>query len=147
MDKYNMSSTLTGAYVSDDMANQLALRADTHGAFNDRTFMFTSKRGAWATHFLDATYQLGAMHHNRSPSMSPSVHQAFVFARVAWAVLPRLKNFLVQADRLVYIKTSYSRTVQEKEMTAQALCDLLGIVQRVEARVRGRDRGRRKIKA
>jgi hypothetical protein len=127
MDKYNASSTLAGPYVIDDMANQLALRADIHGAFDDRVFIFTRKYDAWVNHFLDATYQLGARYHNCITPISPFVHQAFVFARVAWAILPRLKNFLVQADRLVYVKTPSSRMIQEKEMSAQALGDLIGI--------------------
>lgn len=130
MDKYNSSVTLAGPYVTDDMSNQLALRADVHAAFDDRMFIFTRKYGSWVSHFLDATYELGAVYHNCSasvsPSVSPSVHQAFVFARIAWAILPRLRNFLVQADRLVYIKAPSSRNMQEKVLTPSALGDLVG---------------------
>lgn len=41
MDRYNLNQTLTGLNLTNDAANLISLRADIHGAFNNKKFVFT----------------------------------------------------------------------------------------------------------
>jgi hypothetical protein len=136
MERYNTRQSMAGAALVDDLANALTLRSDIQTEFDRGTFVFTRKRGAWVSHFLDSTCHLGAGHHNVDVEIPSGVHQAFLLARVAWAVFPLVSNFLLRGDkRLVRLRGQFARTREDKELTPQTLSK---IVPEISARSRSR---------
>jgi hypothetical protein len=99
MERYNTCQLLTGAALVYDLANALTLRSDIHTEFDRETFVFARIRGAWVSHFLDFTCHLDAGCHKVDVEIPTRVHQAFLFARLAWTVFPMISNFLMRGDK------------------------------------------------
>jgi hypothetical protein len=76
------------------MANAIAMRADIHRAFNKCRFILAWKGGLWTACFLELTYELGRMHHNRPPELKLGVSVMFLLVRLAWAIFPHAGAFL-----------------------------------------------------
>ena len=95
LERYNIRSTL----LVDDMANAVALRQDVHTELDKGTFIFVRKQGKWVSHFLDPTHDLGPEYHNVPIDMPTAVSEAFVFANIAIAILPRISNFLTRGEK------------------------------------------------
>lgn len=128
MDRYNLNKTLTILSLTDDTANAFALRSDIHDAFDNGTFVFTRKRAAWVPHFLIPTSNLGAEHHNTTVEIPPSVHPAFLLARLAWSIFPGIQNFLTRGEnRLVILRQKTGRARDVKELDEENLSLVLGI--------------------
>jgi hypothetical protein len=122
MERYNTRQSLAGVALVDDPANAFTLRSDIHTAFDRKTFVFTRKRGAWISHFLDFTSHLGAGYHSVDVEIPAGVHQAILLARLAWAVFPMVSNFLMRGDkRLVKLRGPSPRAEDEKESRTQKL--------------------------
>lgn len=133
MDRYNISRSLVGAALVDDTANALTLRADVHQLFDSATFVFAPKQGAWVAHFLVPTADLGPEYHNTIVDIPRSVHPAHILARLAWAVFPQVRNFLIRGEkRLVSIKQpsaleGMAPQNDTVELSKEALYDILAI--------------------
>ncbi|KAH7010748.1 hypothetical protein B0J12DRAFT_59515 [Macrophomina phaseolina] len=93
MVSYNVNIDLSGDSITDDLANAITLRADIHTAFDDCRFVLIPKAGAWVPHFLDATIDLGLIHHNTPVALPSQVSPAFLLARFAWALFPKMRHF------------------------------------------------------
>ncbi|KAJ9634235.1 hypothetical protein H2199_009065 [Coniosporium tulheliwenetii] len=105
MRRYNARLDISGDVITDDMANALAMRADIHRAFDGCKFAFVRKAGRWVAHFLETTYELGRMYHNRPVEMAAGVAPEFVLARFAWSVFPLVKAFMEHGpERLVRVR-------------------------------------------
>lgn len=80
--------------VIDDVRNGLLLRQDLHSTFDRAVFCLAVKEGVVVPHFLEPTYELGALYHNttfRLPAADPCVE--FVWARFAWSIIPLAASF------------------------------------------------------
>lgn len=133
MDRYNISRLLVGAALVDDTANALTLRADVHQIVDSATFVFTPKKSSWVAHFLVPTADLGPGYHNTIVDMPHGVHPAHILARLAWAVFPQVRNFLIRGKkRLVKIKQpsalgDLAPQDGNVELNKEALYDILAI--------------------
>ena len=99
-EKNHMRSYIRNQYPDPDDAidhptNAVALRKELHTAFDQKVFVFVMKENTWTTHFLRPTYEFGEECHNMSVTISPGVSTQFLFARLAWAIFPLVKQFLV----------------------------------------------------
>ncbi|KAJ9624506.1 hypothetical protein H2203_005241 [Taxawa tesnikishii (nom. ined.)] len=128
MDRYNISRSLVGPGLVDDTANALALRSDIHLSFDANTFIFTRKLDQWVSHFLTPTLNLGPEYHNTTVGIPNSVHPAFLLARLAWAIFPSIRNFLLRGEkRLVKLKQGAGDISGIRELQRDELCCVLGI--------------------
>ncbi|KAJ9634508.1 hypothetical protein H2199_008965 [Coniosporium tulheliwenetii] len=128
MDRYNISGSLVGLGLVDDTANALALRSDIHLSFDAGRFVFTRKRDQWVSHFLTPTSNLGPEYHNTTVEIPSSVHPAFLLARLAWAIFPGIRNFLIRGEkRLVTLRQETGSAWDVKELDREHLCCVLGI--------------------
>jgi HNH endonuclease len=94
MRQYNGRLDPHGDCITDDMANAIAMRADIHRAFDECRFILVRKDGLWVARFLELTYELGRMHHNRPPELKPGVSAMFLLVRLAWAIFPHARACL-----------------------------------------------------
>ncbi|MCJ1396625.1 hypothetical protein MMC18_009516 [Xylographa bjoerkii] len=114
MGQYNRRINTSGPVITDDTANAMAMRADIHRAFDDCKFAIVRKKGCWVTHFLETTYELGALYHNRPVEVMGGVAPEFILARYAWAILPLVKPFMEQGpSRLVKVREQCNDELQE----------------------------------
>lgn len=131
MDRYNISRSLVGKALVDDTSNALALRHDVHIFFDAGGFIFTRKLGEWVPHFLIPSYNLGPEYHNTCTDLPASVHPAFLLARIAWAVLPSVQNFLLRGERrLVSLRQAVDNPAASKELQLDDLTRLVGVTKR-----------------
>lgn len=93
MGEYNLSQTLLGEWMVDDVRNAIALRRDIHSAFDDRKFVIVPKQSRWVVHFLGQTNSLGDDFHNTHIELK-GVSPQFLYARFAWTIFPLLSSFL-----------------------------------------------------
>ena len=98
--KNHMRSYIRNQYADPDDAidhptNAVAMRKELHTAFNQKVFVLVMKENTWTTHFLRPTYEFGDEYHNMSVTINPGVSTQFLLARLAWAVFPLVKQFLV----------------------------------------------------
>ncbi|KAI9651979.1 MAG: hypothetical protein M1829_001992 [Trizodia sp. TS-e1964] len=93
MDDYNFNQQLSGKYITDDVCNAMALRADIHLAFDDKIFCIVPKESKWVVQFLGQTARLGNKYHNTSIHLL-DVSARFLYARFAWTIFPLLSGFL-----------------------------------------------------
>lgn len=113
MRRYNARLDISGDFITDDIANALAMRADIHRAFDDCKFILTRKRGEWAIHFLEQTYDLGRMYHNQTVKLV-GVSPEFLLARFAWAIFPLVKAFVEQGpERVVKVREQHAEGIHE----------------------------------
>lgn len=129
MDRYNINKDLIGAGLVDDTSNSLALRADVHHLFDKGTFIFTPKHKDWVAHFLTPTANLGPEYHNNIIEMPDNVNTAHVLARIAWAVFPQIRNFLIRGEtRLVTVaQPGDMPRIDTLELDRTAMCNFLAI--------------------
>lgn len=99
---YNSSPLLPDRFLVSDIRNCWLLRADIHRVFDDRTFVLVPKAGTIVNHFLVQTSVLGKLFHNRQPGQL-SVAPEFLFARLAWTVIPLGISFTNSAGRRIII--------------------------------------------
>lgn len=93
MGEYNLSQTLLGEWMVDDVRNAIALRRDIHAAFDDRKFVIVPKQSKWVVHFLGQTNSLGDDFHNTHIELK-GISPQFLYARFAWTIFPLLSSFL-----------------------------------------------------
>ena len=117
LERYNMSASLSGGTSIDDMANAIALRQDAHTELDKGTFIFVRKLGKWVAHFLNPTHDLGPESHNMPIDIPAAVSEAFVFANVANAILPRISNFLIRGEKRKVIVKRGTEPPQITDMT------------------------------
>jgi len=142
MRRYNARLDISGDFITDDIANALAMRADIHRAFDDCKFMLTRKRGEWTIHFLEKTFDLGRMYHNR-PVEVVGVSPEFLLTRFAWAIFPLIKPFMEQGpERVVKVREQCEDGLHEVIKTL----DPAGF-ERTNAVIRGRSNSPKKRKA
>ncbi|KAJ9652510.1 hypothetical protein H2201_009217, partial [Coniosporium apollinis] len=143
MRRYNARLDISGDVITDDMANALAMRADIHRAFDGCKFAFVRKAGRWVAHFLETTYELGRMYHNRPVEMAAGVAPEFVLARFAWLVFPLVKAFMEHGpERLVRVREVCEGGLREVVKTL----DPVGFAQ-ITGTTRGRSASPKKRKA
>ena len=65
-----------------------------HHGFDDCKFVIARKGGQWVAHFLEPTYDLGQLYHNRPVEIPRGVRTEFILARFAWAIFPLVKRFV-----------------------------------------------------
>lgn len=116
---------LSGATSVDDMANAVALRQDVHTELDNGTFIFVRKQGKWVSHFLRPTRGLGPEYHNVPVDMPAAVSEAFVFANIAIAMLPRISNFLIRGEKRKVIVKRGNDPTQVIEMTGTDIRTML----------------------
>ena len=117
LERYNMSTTLSGATSVDDMANAIALRKDVHAQLDKGVFVFVRKHGKWVPHFLDPTKDLGPKYHNVPIEMPAIISEAFILVNVAKTLLPRMLNFLLRGEKRRVIVKRGGEPQQIKEMS------------------------------
>ncbi|KAM0800620.1 hypothetical protein BDR22DRAFT_775894, partial [Usnea florida] len=98
--KNHMRSYIQNHYTDPDDAidhpsNAVAMREELHTVFDQKIFVFMWKENAWTTHFLRPTYEFGEEYHSKSVTINSGVSTQFLLARLAWAVFPLAKQFLV----------------------------------------------------
>lgn len=94
MGKYCKSQGLYGNYVTDDIANAIALRANLHDVFDDQKVAIAPKNGVWKAHFFGLTFTLGSMYHNEPlKELSKEISPSFILARLAWTIFPLTHEF------------------------------------------------------
>ena len=98
--KNHMRTYIRNQYPDPDDAidhptNAVALRKELHTAFDQKVFIFVMKENAWTIHFLRPTYEYGEEYHNMRVTINPGVSTQFLLARLAWAIFPLVKQFLV----------------------------------------------------
>lgn len=125
LEQYNIRTNLSGATSVDDMANAMTLTQTVHTALDRGTFVFVRKRGQWVPHFLDPTYDLGPEYHNTPIEMPTAVSEAFVFANIVVALLPRIHNFLIRGEKRKVIVKRETITPRIVEMTGAEIQVLL----------------------
>ncbi|KAH7119530.1 hypothetical protein B0J11DRAFT_63415 [Dendryphion nanum] len=141
MRRYNARLDISGDFITDDIANALAMRADIHRAFDDCKFILTRKRGEWTIHFLEKTYDLGRMYHNQTVKLV-GVSPEFLLARFAWAIFPLVKAFVEQGpERVVKVREQHAEGIHEVIKTL----DPAGF-ERMDAATRGRNNSPKKRK-
>ncbi|KAL6713019.1 hypothetical protein ACLMJK_009415 [Lecanora helva] len=96
---YNTNSFLAADDLVNDTSNMVALRRDLHKAFDERFLSFVWKEHGWTTHFIKPTKDLGLQYHNMPVSLSDGISTQFLYTRLAWAVFPLVKTFLVSASK------------------------------------------------
>lgn len=142
MRRYNARLDISGDVLTDDMANALAMRADIHRAFDECKFVLVRKCGRWTVHFLEKTYDLGRMYHNR-PAEVVGVSPEFILTRFAWAIFPLVKAFMEQGpERAVKVREHCEDGFHEVAKTL----DMAGF-ERMNAATRGRSNSPKKRKA
>ena len=125
MERYNMSTTLSGATSVDDMANAIALREDVHTQLDKGISIFVRKHGKWVTHFLDPTKDLGPKYHNVPIDMPAAVREASIFVNIAKALLSRSLNFLIRGEKRKVIVKRGAEPQQIREMSGKEIQTLL----------------------
>ena len=134
--QYNARLKISGDVVTDDMANALAMRADIHRAFDECKFALVRKAGRWVAHFLETTYELGRIYHNRPINVTAGVAPEFLLARFAWSIFPLIKGFMEHGPkRLVKIR-------QECEGGLREVVKTLDSVEFTQIQITGTTRGR-----
>lgn len=134
MRQYNDRLDLPGDCVTDDMANAIAMRADIHRAFDECRFVLVRKNELWVAHFLELTYELGRMHHNRRLEFKPGISAMFLLVRLAWAIFPHARAFL---------EAGGPKLVRVRERTSDGIREVDKIVHPAEvSRIVGANRGR-----
>ncbi|KAG8527279.1 uncharacterized protein KY384_008023 [Bacidia gigantensis] len=94
MTNYILDTDVLANALLEDVANLVALRRDIHKSFDDREWAFAGKEGVWSVHFLKPTNDLGPTYHNlRVPDLQGKVSGQLLLTRLAWAVLPRMREF------------------------------------------------------
>ena len=98
--KNHMRSYIRNQYADPDDAidhptNAVAMCKELHTAFDQKVFVLVMKENTWTTHFLRPTYEFGDEYHNMSVTINPGVSTQFILARLAWAIFPLVKQFLV----------------------------------------------------
>lgn len=94
MGKYCKSQGLYGNYVTDDIANAIALRANLHDVFDDQKVAIAPKNGVWKALFFGLTFTLGSMYHNEPlKELSKEISPSFILARLAWTIFPLTHEF------------------------------------------------------
>jgi hypothetical protein len=93
MGEYNLSQTLLGDWVLDDVRNAIALRRDIHSEFDERKFVIASKQSKWVVQFMGHTNSLGDDFQNTQIHLK-GVSTHFLYARFAWTIFPFLSSFL-----------------------------------------------------
>lgn len=142
MRRYNLRLDISGDVITDDIANALAMRPDIHRAFDDCKFALVRKSGRWTVHFLEKTYDLGRMYHNR-PIDIAGFSPEFVLTRFAWAIFPFVKAFMEQGpERLVKVREQSDEGFREIVKTL----DFAGFEQ-MNLATRGRSGSPKKRKA
>lgn len=97
MTQYNKSYTKSPACTTDDMSNMVSLRKDIHTAFDrERLFVVAAKEGSWMVHFLDGSEDLCPLYHNMKANLSHDIAPEHLLTRFAWAIFPRVQQFLQQ---------------------------------------------------
>jgi hypothetical protein len=143
MRQYNARLDISGDVITDDVANALAMRADIHRAFDDCKFVLVPKCGRWTIHFLEKTYDLGRIYHNRPIEIAGGVSPEFILTRFAWALFPLVKAFMEQGpERAVKVREQSDNGLYETVKTL----DPAGF-ERMTAATRGRSSSPRKRKA
>ncbi|KAA8911243.1 hypothetical protein FN846DRAFT_774267, partial [Sphaerosporella brunnea] len=81
-----------------DVRNLVSMRRDLHRSFDDREFVFLPKGEPgedFRIHLLRPTHDFGPLFHKRAVSgLTDDVARAFLYARFAWAIFPRLWRFV-----------------------------------------------------
>ena len=113
--KNHMHAYIRNQYPDPDDAidhptNVVALRKELNTAFDQKVFVFVMKENTWTTHFLRPTYEFGKEYHNMSVTLNPGVSTQFLLARLAWAIFPLVKQFLVSGLNRWVIICSVDRT-------------------------------------
>lgn len=143
MRRYNARLDISGDVITDDIANALAMRADIHRAFDECKFALARKSGRWTVHFLEKTYDLGQMYHNRPIEVTEGVSPEFILTRFAWAIFPLVKAFMEHGpERVVKVREQCEDGFHEIVKTL----DLAGFEQ-ITAASRGRSTSPKKRKA
>lgn len=84
-----------------DVNNQLLLRRDLHQSFDKaKKFAFVPKKPCagssnMVTHLLSPSKEYGLLYHNTLTRSLDAVPREYLFARFAWAILPRVEPFLL----------------------------------------------------
>ncbi|KAF8454632.1 hypothetical protein BDZ91DRAFT_747451 [Kalaharituber pfeilii] len=100
---YNDNQSLSPHHQLNDQRNCLLLRSDVHQVFNDRrSFVFVPKAGKIVNHFVTKTHDLGSLYHNRELGVL-QVPAEFIFARLAWAIIPMSIAFTTTEGRRIKI--------------------------------------------
>ena len=92
--------TPEGQPVIDKAENLILLRQDLHFAWDRTDFSLLPKQDSdgtwkWALHaHTFSVDELHTLHHNRALLSVKGVSRHFLFARFAWDIFPRLRNFL-----------------------------------------------------
>ena len=96
---YNTNMFLAADDLANDTSNMVALRRDLHKAFDEKFLAFVWKEQGWTTHFIKPTKDLGLRYHNMPITLSDGISTQFLYTRLAWAVFPLVKTFLVSASK------------------------------------------------
>ncbi|KAH0537309.1 hypothetical protein FGG08_005899 [Glutinoglossum americanum] len=143
MRNYNARLDIAGDVITDDIANALAIRSDIHRAFDEGKFVLARKSNSWTVHFLEKTYDLGRMYHNRPIEVKAGVSPEFILTRFAWAIFPLVRAFMEQGPkRVVKVLVQCEEGLQETVKTL----NLAGFEQ-ITAASRGRSTSPKKRKA
>jgi hypothetical protein len=93
MGEYNLSQTLLGDWVLDDVRNAIALRRDIHSEFDERKFVIAPKQSKWVVQSMGHTNSLGDDFQNTQIHLK-GVSTHFLYARFAWTIFPFPSSFL-----------------------------------------------------
>lgn len=113
---------LVGTNKVNDLSNLIALRGDIHCAFDSRKWVLVPKCSKWTVHFLSHTVHLGPMFHNTPVTLPQDISPKFLLARFAWAIFPRVVDFLVGATTPRQVKVPSTREEGEEiqDLSAKA---------------------------
>jgi hypothetical protein len=143
MRQYNARLDISGDVITDDIANALAMRSDIHRAFDECKFVLARKSSRWTVHFLERTYDLGRMYHNRPIEVMAGVSPEFILTRFAWAIFPIVKAFMEHGPkRVVKVLVQCEGGFQEIVKTLD-----LASFEQITAASRGRNTSPKKRKA
>ena len=118
MTAYNIRQGISGNYLTDDIANALAMRPDIHKAFDECKSAIAHKNQLWLAHFLATTDSMGIQFHNMPISVPAVVRPEFILARFAWVIFPRVKPFMeFGPPRPVKVRAESGGSVREIETT------------------------------
>jgi hypothetical protein len=99
MDRYNLDNIRRSDYALDDVANGLILRSDLHQELDAHGFVLMRKSECgYVVHCLTATPDILPAYHNRQTRSITTAVPQFVYARLAYAILPLLSAFLSRGE-------------------------------------------------
>ena len=97
---YNTSMFLAADDLVNDTSNMVALRRDLHKSFRREIPCLCMEKSRVDYTFHKATKDLGLRYHNMPITLSDGVSTQFLYSRLAWAVFPLVKTFLVSASKM-----------------------------------------------